>query len=93
MWIPKPAYEALPYALLLGGVIAIAGAFGVSRPLPLLVVACGLMLVASSVIILKMRKDARMRARRRAALKTRLRYGTPSVFSPWGVMTHKTKDH
>ncbi len=87
MWMPKPVYEAVPYAFLLGGVAAIASAFDVSGVSHLLILVSGVMLILSSVVILKMRRDARRWARRRAALKARLRYGSPSVFSPWGIKT------
>lgn len=87
MWIPKPVYEALPYAFLLGGVAAIASTFDVSGISHLLILACGVTLILSSTIVLKMRRDARRWAKRRAALKARLRYGSPSVFSPWGIKT------
>jgi hypothetical protein len=59
MWIPRPLYEAIPYALMAAGAVALVSAFFVERaPHGLLMLAGGLGLTLGLVLWMR-RRDYR----------------------------------
>lgn len=61
MWLPKPIYESLPYALMLGGLLLAIGGYlsNIEWLQSLLLVGGSLVAVAGLVLLLK-RRDYRL---------------------------------
>jgi hypothetical protein len=59
MWLPRPLYEALPYAYMAGGVVALGAAFLIDRGPRGLLLAFGAVALTLGLVLWMRRRDYR----------------------------------